>query len=301
MGYAATLAWALFSPVWPSPGSCSGRPSTGCTTSSGTSHDRYLQRPRQAAAPAAHADARAEADLPPDRQRHQGADRGRAVHDGHDRDPPRLPRPAVLHGGDVAEERGDDPGLPGTAVPRLTGHRRDRRPRPRGRQRHLPRRRGARPGAGPTRPAGLAVPRPRGPRWPADRVGGELAPAGTQLHLRAADQQLHRGVGADGLPHPAAQHRGDRGHRDAGHPHRLDHGRLRPGPLPAALQAHDLRGADRHDHPAPLRHPGPHLRAVLPDRLGRDLAAAGGAALLRQRLQRVPAAPVLPDAAQGPG
>src|SRR5690606_32685896 len=70
-------------------------------------------------------------------------------------------------------------------------------------------------------------------------------------------------------------------------------GRLRLRALPPALQGRPLPGAHRHDRPAQAGPARAHLRLLPRDRLDRHLAAADRPALLRQRLQRVPAEAVL--------
>ena len=56
----------------------------------------------------------------------------------------------------------------------------------------------------------------------------------------------------------------------------------------------------RHDHPALPGDANPAVRGVSPARLDRHLAAVDRAPLLLECVQRVPAAPVLPDDPAGP-
>ena len=70
---------------------------------------------------------------------------------------------------------------------------------------------------------------------------------------------------------------------------------LRLRALPVPRQERAVLHPDRHDHPAVPGHAPAAVRHLHLARLERDVAAADHPALLRQRLQRVPAAPVLHD------
>ena len=69
--------------------------------------------------------------------------------------------------------------------------------------------------------------------------------------------------------------------------------RLQPLPLPRPQRPVPADALD--DHPAVPGHAHPDVRGLLGARLGRDVAAADRPALLRERVQRLPAAAVLPD------
>ena len=73
----------------------------------------------------------------------------------------------------------------------------------------------------------------------------------------------------------------------------VDPGRLRLRPVPVPRAQRLLRHPDRHDHPAVPGDAAADLRDLHVARLERDMAAPDHPALLRERLQRVPAAPVL--------
>ena len=81
-------------------------------------------------------------------------------------------------------------------------------------------------------------------------------------------------------------------HRDAA----LVHARgLRVRPLPVPGPDAPVHAAHRDDLPAGGRDDHPDLHDLPEDRLGRDVAAAARAGVLRQRLRRLPHAPVLHD------
>ena len=69
--------------------------------------------------------------------------------------------------------------------------------------------------------------------------------------------------------------------------------RLRVRALPVPRQEHAVHHPDRDDHPAVPGDPHPDLRHLHEARLERHVAAADHPAPVRERLQRVPAAPVL--------
>ena len=96
-------------------------------------------------------------------------------------------------------------------------------------------------------------------------------------------------------PPPAHQHRHHRRPRHGRHGDLIGARRLRAVALPDPRREADHGVADRGDHPPPLRHDRAVVRRVPVPRVDRHVAAADRAALLRQRLQRVPAAPVLHD------
>ena len=154
---------------------------------------------------------------------------------------------------------------------------------------------GSRARAPQAREDGEPVRRPGQPGGAADRVAGLVAHPRAGLGVRAALGELRARLGPDRLPAAAVQHgrhRPDQHDRDA----RVVHARglrLRPVPVPRSRPA--LHARHRHDLPAGRRHGHPDLHDLRQARLGRDLAAVAGAGVLRQRLRRVPDAPVLPD------
>ena len=102
-----------------------------------------------------------------------------------------------------------------------------------------------------------------------------------------------RGLVPAELPEAALQHGRRRGPQHARGRRLVGARRLWLRPLPVPGQEHPLRHPDRDDHPALPGHADPDLRDLHQARLERDLAAADRPPLLRQRLQRLPAAPVL--------
>src|SRR5690606_31724940 len=162
-------------------------------------------------------------------------------------------------------------------------------------------RRGARAGAGAARPSRERVRGPRRPHRRRGHLGGRLAHAPARVRVRPAHRQLRRGVARHRLPAAALQHRLHRVHRHGRHARLLRDGRLRLRALPAAVQGRPVHGADRHDHLAQAGAARAHLRLLRRHRLDGHLAAPDRAALLRQRLQRLPAQAVLHAAPQGAG
>ena len=75
--------------------------------------------------------------------------------------------------------------------------------------------------------------------------------------------------------------------------------RIRALPLPGPQPP--VHAPDRDDLPAGGRDDHPDVHDLPADRLGRDLAAPAGAGVLRERVRRVPDAPVLHDDPDGPG
>ena len=128
----------------------------------------------------------------------------------------------------------------------------------------------------------------------ADRVAGSLADAGAGVDVRADSRQFHDRLEPAELPAAALQHGRDRA---AEHDRRgpvVDPRRLRVRALPLPRQERPVHHPDRDDHPAIPGHAHPAIRAVHVAGLERDVAAIDHPPLLRQRLQRLPAAPVLP-------
>ena len=70
--------------------------------------------------------------------------------------------------------------------------------------------------------------------------------------------------------------------------------RLRVQPLPLPGPRRHVHPDDRDDHPAVPGDADPDVCRLPASRMGRDVAAADHPALLRERLQRLPAAAVLP-------
>ena len=172
--------------------------------------------------------------------------------------------------------------------------------------RRLPRpdagRHDARPGAGRRRAGRRAqFDRPGEPRGGAHHVGGLMAGARVVVGARAEVVELRGRLGDHRLPATAVQHRGagrDRHHR---HPPVVRRGRLRLRALPVPGTKPALPAAAVDDLPAGGRHPDPDLHDLRQARMGRHVAAAAGARLLRERVRRLPAAPVLPHAAARAG
>ncbi len=107
-------------------------------------------------------------------------------------------------------------------------------------------------------------------------------------------QLLDRGRTLD-LPEVAVQHRRHRRPRHGRDVDLVDPRRLRVVAFQDPVREADPGVVDRRHHPAPLRHDRSRLRRLRPPRLDRHVAAVDHPALLRQRLQRVPASPVLHD------
>ena len=129
----------------------------------------------------------------------------------------------------------------------------------------------------------------------ADRVGGLVADPGTGLAVRAAFRELRRGLGPDRLSTPAVQHRVHRGRLDHRHADLVHARRLWLCAVSVPRPRAPLHPADRHDLPPGRRDDHPDLHGVPADRMGRDVAAAAGARVLRERVRRLPDAPVLHD------
>src|SRR5690606_14343908 len=148
-------------------------------------------------------------------------------------------------------------------------------------------------GAPEARQARERVRRPRGPSTDRDHLGRLVANTRPRLRVRAAYGQLRRGMERDQVSAPALQHGVHRVHRDARHPYLLRDGGVRLRAVPPAVQGRAVHGADRHHHPAQAGAARANLRVLRRHRLDGHVAALDHPALLRQRIQRVPAAAVL--------
>ncbi len=113
--------------------------------------------------------------------------------------------------------------------------------------------------------------------------------------LEPATTSIPNGTTSRPRPNPraaevAVQHRRHRRTRHGRYGDLVGARRLRPVALQGPVREADHGVVDRRHHPSPLRHDRAGVRRVPAPRVDRNVAAADRPALLRQRLQRVPAA-----------